>query len=275
MTYRDVLVHVKYHETWSPHIDVAGHIAQTFGARLTGLYTMSDIAAMKTVMGARSQSVLDRQARDAEKVGKAEAAFRAFLERTKLSGDWKVGEGNASDLLRWSSRFNDLVVIEQTDLGTDEPGLEAEIQCVMGSGRPTLIVPSRGTFPSVGKRILIAWNGSREAALAVHGALPFIERAEHVELLIGRGKEVFSSVTRYPAFRIADYLAERARNIRTRAFEPPDAQAGAEILKAAAEAEADLIVMGAFARSWFREWIFGGATLHVLRSMKMPVLMAH
>jgi nucleotide-binding universal stress UspA family protein len=275
MTYRDVLVHVKYHETWSPHIDVAGHIAEAYGARLTGLYTLSDIAVMKNVMGAKSQSVLDRQARDAKKASKAEAAFRGFLERMKLAGDWTVGEGNAGDLLRWSSRFNDLVVIEQTDLGTDELGLESEIQCLMGSGRPTLIVPWRGSFPTVGKRILIAWNGSREAALAVHGALPFIARAEQVDLLIGRGKEVFSSITRYPSFGIADYLARRTSSLSTRPFEPTDAQAGTEILKAAAEAQADLIVMGAFARSWFREWIFGGATLQVLRSMKVPVLMAH
>jgi nucleotide-binding universal stress UspA family protein len=275
MTYRDVLVHVKYHETWSPHIDVAGHIAGAFGAKLTGLYTLSDLAVMKNVMGAKSQSVLDRQARDAERAGKAEAAFRAFLERTKLAGDWKIGEGNAGDLLRWSSRFNDLVVIEQTDIGMDEPGLESEIQCLMGSGRPTLIVPSRGSFPSVGRRIVVAWNGSREAALAVHGALPFIERADDVEVLIGRGKEAFSSITCYPNFRIADYLANRTPGVRTRPFEPVDAQAGTEILKAAAEAQADLIVMGAFARSWFREWIFGGATLQVLREMKVPVLMAH
>jgi nucleotide-binding universal stress UspA family protein len=53
----------------------------------------------------------------------------------------------------------------------------------------------------------------------------------------------------------------------------PDA--GAAILKAASDAGADLIVMGAFARSWFREWIFGGATLHVLRKTTLPVLMAH
>lgn len=275
MTYRDLLVHVKYHETWSPHIDVASQVAQTFGSRLTGLYTLSDIAVMKTVMGAKSQSVSDRQARDAEKAAKAEAEFRSFLERKKLAGDWKIGEGNAGDLLRWSSRFCDLIVIEQTDLGVDEVGLESEIQCLMGSGRPTLIVPSRGAFPTVGKRVLIAWNGSREAALAVHGALPIIERAEQVEILIGRGKEVFSSITHYPDFRIADYLARRTRSVQTRTFEPTDAQAGAEILKAATETQADLIVMGAFARSWFREWIFGGATLHVLREMKTPVLMAH
>jgi hypothetical protein len=275
MTYRDVLVHVKYHETWSPHIDVAGHIAETFGGRLTGLYTLSDIAVMKNVMGAKSQSVLERQSRDAEKIAKTEAAFRAFLEQKKLAGDWKIGEGNAGDLLRWSSRFSDLVVIEQTDLGTDEPGLESEIQCLMGSGRPTLIVPSRGSYPTLGKRILVAWNGSREAALAVHGALPFIERAEQVDILIGRGKEVFSSITRYPSFGIADYLGKRTSAVRTRPFEPIDAQAGTEILKAAVETQADLIVMGAFARHWFREWIFGGATLQVLRAMKVPVLMAH
>lgn len=275
MTYRDILVHVKYHEAWSPHIDVAGALAQSFGARLTGLYTLSDLAALKTVFGKSADSVREREVKDAAKTSEAEEKFRALLAKRNIAGDWKVGEGNAGDLLPWASRFCDLIVIEQTDLGTDEIGLESEIQTVMASGRPTLIVPKRGTFPTVGKRILLAWNGSREAATALRGALPLIEKADHVDVLLGRGKEVFGSITRYPDLKITDYLARRTRSLGTREFAAGEPDAGAAILKAASDAGADLIVMGAFARSWFREWIFGGATLHVLRKTTLPVLMAH
>lgn len=275
MTYRDILVHVKYNEAWSPHIDVAGALAQSFDARLTGLYTLSDLAALKTVFGKSAESVREREVKDAAKTSEAEEKFRALLAKRNVAGDWKVGEGNAGDLLPWASRFCDLIVIEQTDLGTDEIGLESEIQTVMASGRPTLVVPKRGAFPSVGKRILLAWNGSREASTALHGALPLIEKADHVDVLLGRGKEVFGSITRYPDLKITDYLARRARSLATREVAAGEIDAGAAILKAASDAGSDLIVMGAFARSWFREWIFGGATLHVLRKTPLPVLMAH
>lgn len=275
MTYRDILVHVKYNEAWSPHIDVAGALAQTFGARLTGLYTLSDLAALKTVFGKSAVSVRERENRDAARAAEAEAKFGAFLTQMKIEGDWTVGEGSAGDLLPWASRFCDLIVIEQTDLGTDEIGLESEIQTVMASGRPTLVVPRQGKFPTVGKRILLAWNGSREAAAALHGALPLIEKADHVDVALGRGKEVFGSITRYPALQITDYLARRTRSLAVREIAAGEPDAGAAILKTAADAGSDLIVMGAFARSWFREWIFGGATLHVLRKTTLPVLMAH
>jgi nucleotide-binding universal stress UspA family protein len=275
MTYRDVLVHVKYNEAWSPHIDAAGVLAQSFGARLTGLYTLSDLAALKAAFGRSADSVREREHRDAAKATEAEEKFRAFLKQKNIVGDWKVGEGNAGDLLPWASRFCDLIVVEQTDLGTDEIGLESEIQTVMASGRPTLVVPKRGTFPTIGKRILLAWNGSREAATALHGALPLIEKADHVDILLGRGKEVFGSITRYPDLKITDYVARRARSFAAREIAAGEPDAGAAILKAANEAGSDLIVMGAFARSWFREWIFGGATLHVLRKTTLPVLMAH
>ena len=275
MTYRDVLVHVKAQEAWSQHIEVAGQLSKTFGARLTGLYTLRDIATLKVVFGENAPSVIERQAKDTKAAQKAETAFRSFLSKMDINGDWKAGEGAASELLTWASRYHDLIVVEQTDRRTDELGWDAEEQCVLASGRPTLIVPHQGRFPTVGRRILIAWNGSREAARAIHGALPLIEKADRVDLLLGRSKEVFSSITRYPDLKITDYLRRHNPTIDARRFDASDADAGAAILKAAAQAQSDLLVMGAYGHSWFREWILGGATLHVLREMRVPVLMAH
>jgi len=74
-------------------------------------------------------------------------------------------------------------------------------------------------FSARGRRILFAWNGSREAARAVHGALPFIEKAERVDLYLGRGKETFRSITRYPELKITDYLRRRTPRIEARRFD--------------------------------------------------------
>jgi len=275
MSYRDVLVHVKCYESWSQHIEVAGRVSHAFGARLTGLYTLRDIAVLKVMLGVESPTVRERQAKDAAAAQNAESVFRGFLERTGIDGDWKTGEGAASELLTWASRFHDLAVVEQTDTVADEIGFDVAEQSALASGRPTLIVPYRGHFPTVGRRILVAWNGSREAARAVHGALPFIAKAERIDLLLGHGKDTFSSITRYPDFKIADYLRRHAACVEARRFDPSDVETGAAILTEARNAGSDLLVMGAYGRSWFSEWILGGATRQVLREMHVPVLMAH
>lgn len=275
MSFRDVLVHVKPYENWSRHIEVAAHASRRFGARLTGLYTLREVATLKALLGSQSPVVEERQARDLVASRAAEGAFRDLLERTGILGSWKIGEGAASELLAWASRFHDLVVVEQTNPAKDEIDFDVAERCVLSSGRPTLVVPFRGEIPSESRRILIAWNGSREAARAVQGALPFIAKAERVDVLLGRGKEAFGSITKYPDVTIAEHLQHHAPLVEVRRTDASDAEAGAAILEAARKAGSDLLVMGAYGRSWFSEWVLGGATRHVLREMWLPVLMAH
>lgn len=275
MVVRDVLVHVKSYEEWSEHIEVAGRICKAEGARLSGLYTLRNLATLKAAFGPQSPGVVQRQTDDYATAAKVDGVFRAFLERAEVVGEFRIGEGAASELITWASRFHDLVVVEQTDHETDEIGWDVAEECALGSGRPTLIVPFRGEFPSIGRRIVVAWNGSRQAARALHGALPFIERAEKVAVLKGKSSEVLSSITRYPDIDVAVYLQRYTSRLEVREFDCGDRNAGAAILDAARHAGADLLVMGAYGRSWFSEWMLGGATRTVLRDMHLPVLMAH
>jgi nucleotide-binding universal stress UspA family protein len=93
--------------------------------------------------------------------------------------------------------------------------------------------------------------------------------------LLGRGKETFGSITRYPDLKVADYLRHHSAKVEARRFETTDSEAGTAILQEAKKTGADLLVMGAYGRSWFSEWVLGGATRYVLREMQLPVLMAH
>ena len=188
---------------------------------------------------------------------------------------WDSGEGNASELLTLAGRLHDLLIVEQTHEGFDEFGWDVAETCAVSSGTPTLVIPFEGTFPSIGRRVLVAWNGSRQAAAAVHGALPLIQRAEHVTALIGRGKESFSSITRYPKLDIVGYLGRHTANVSARVFEAHDVEAGARISQVAEETDSSLIVMGAYGHSAWRELFLGGATRQMLKHMTLPVLMAH
>jgi len=91
----------------------------------------------------------------------------------------------AHEIVPVHARYADLTITGQVDPDSlDAPRrLGLAIQLVMDSGRPTLVAPYAGKFTTLGKRILVAWNGSREAARAVHDAMPFLERAELVSLL--------------------------------------------------------------------------------------------
>lgn len=272
MTYREILVHVKAYEGWSPHLEVALNVARQFGARLTALYTIRELAMIKLVLGANSAAAREAEMRDTPLATEAERNFRNAAHNAGVSVDWQIGEGNASELLSLAGRYYDLVIIEQAS--SRELGFDAPDECTVHCGTPVLIIPKTQPAAVVGKRILIAWNGSRQSAAALRGGLEFIQQAEQVTLLLGRDRDVFPSVTRRPRFDLGANLRRQNTRIVVVPFDATD-DAGAQLLSACREADADLLVMGAYGRAAWREFIFGSATQTVLRNMHLPVLMAH
>lgn len=275
MTAPDLLVHIKAIKQWSESVDVGLRLAQHLGGRAHGLLTLADAARFKSLFRGNAALIAERQAGWDKTAAEIELRFEKALRSNGLEGNWLVGEGHASELLSLVGRVHDLAVVEQNEPAVDEIDWDPAEETVLGSGVPTLVVPNKGAFPTVGGRIAIAWNQSREAALAVHGALPLLQRAERVIVLNGQRKEAFASITRAPMHDLAAHLGRKGVATEEVTFSPNDEKAGAAILKAAHHHGADMLVMGAYGRSWFREWVLGGATRHVLRHMDLPVLMAH
>lgn len=271
--FRDILVHVKPNETSSPHEGTAAALALACGARLTGLATLREVSVLKVLHRRNPEVAAERIELAYRQASAAERRFRACAAAAGVSCDWQVAEGDAAEILAVAARYHDLTVVEQTDPSADEIGFDVPETCVMASGRPVLVVPNARGFDRVGRSVVVAWNGSREAAAALHGALPFLERAERVLVLQGRSRATYASVTRWPPLDVAATLG--ARGVVVSVETVGDGDAGAAILAAAGRASADLVVMGAYGRSWMSEWILGGATRHVLRHMAVPVLMAH
>jgi len=143
-------------------------------------------------------------------------------------------------------------------------------------GRPMLVVPSTGPFLDVGTCVLIAWNGSAQAAEAVIRGMAFLAAAQRVVVLTGdEGREKLPANSPHPPLDIAAYLKRHGIQAEMRHTDAASADAGSAILETARDVTADLIVMGAFGRSRLREWVLGGATRTVLDHMHIPVLMAH
>ena len=145
------------------------------------------------------------------------------------------------------------------------------IHTVMDSGRPLLVVPYAGTFATVGKRVLVAWNGGREASRAVHDALPILEGAELVSVLSINPK----GEDHFPGFDISVELARHG--VKTEALRTVSGyvSVGDLLLSEAADLSVDMIVMGAYGHSRLREFILGGASQQLMDSMTVPVFMSH
>ena len=106
-------------------------------------------------------------------------AFRELLRREGLDGGWRLVEGNLPATVALHARYADLTVLGQANPYEHRDGLGHDavvVSTVMSSGRPVLAVPFAGDFPTLGQRVLVAWNASREAARAVNDALPLLAR---------------------------------------------------------------------------------------------------
>jgi nucleotide-binding universal stress UspA family protein len=132
-----------------------------------------------------------------------------------------------------------------------------------------LPVPPEPPEPFAGK-IAVAWDGSREAARAVRAALPILRKAAKVEIMTAQ----YGSVAAKPS-ELARYLGRHGVEARTWAFTPGRDPVGKELMIQCAESGADMLVMGAYGHSRFREMVLGGATRGVVAGATLPVLMAH
>jgi len=133
------------------------------------------------------------------------------------------------------------------------------------------MIPRNGVDGAIGSRVLVAWNGSREAVRAVNDAMPLLEKARHVEVLtIDPGKDDGD----IPGADICQYLARHGVNAEA-ASAKSQGSTTETLLTYARDNSASLVVMGAYGHSRLREFVLGGATYNMLQHSYVPVLMSH
>jgi nucleotide-binding universal stress UspA family protein len=194
-----------------------------------------------------------------------------------LCAEWReIPEGPDADPAL-HARYADLAILGQLDPERAEPDLirPRPDQVALASGRPVLIVPYAGHFDNAGRRVLIAWNATREAARSVSDAMPLLTSAELVTVLTIDPREGPHGHGEIPGADIALHLARHGVKAEIERTVSAGLPVGEVLLSRAADLGADLIVMGAYGHSRAREMLLGGATRSVLRSMTVPVLMSH
>ena len=219
-------------------------------------------AVIDEIVDAAARAIEDRRAQ-------AKAEYDRVCGPSGQSVSWKEVVGRAPKMLSIASRFADLLVLAQPDDKSSSALLEAADTAIFESGRPVVFVPS-GVSSVVGNRIMIAWNGSTQAALAVTAALPFLHLAGQVDVV--QAGAVDKSVS---ANELALYLALHGVKAQNHAIDIGIQDVGVTLIEAAERFDSDLIVTGAYGHSRLRERILGGATHGLLKSSPWPILMMH
>ncbi len=201
--------------------------------------------------------------------------FRETLQLDGIAGgDWQLfGEGQSDNLLA-AARAADLVIYPQGSVEYRIPTGFAPEDLILAAGRPILVLPYRTDVTALGRRVLVAWDGSREAARAAHDALPLLHSTEHVTVLTVGEREADFERHRSGLERLRMNYQRHGIAARAEATIRGDLAVADLLLSRAADLAADLIVAGAYHHSQLREALFGGVTRDLLDHMTVPVLMS-
>jgi nucleotide-binding universal stress UspA family protein len=273
-----LLVHLDASAQVAQRLKAACQIAQAHGAAVTALYAVTpSFVELPFVPELGQTAAADLREIDDESRARARATYDQSLTDSSVHIAWaQIRDDPVISLFAKQAFYADLLVLGQHDLsGGPASGVPADFaeSVMVASGKPALILPYADMLPAViGETSVIAWNATRESALAISAAMPLLQRARRVHVLAWHGEETavdgnLLSLDRYLKLHGVEAVWH------SQGDEPP--ALGELLLSRACDLEADLLVMGCYGHSRAREWVLGGTSRTVLRSMTLPVLMAH
>jgi nucleotide-binding universal stress UspA family protein len=201
----------------------------------------------------------------------SEAAVRSAIssERLMLSADLT---GIGDQFGRIARRFDLSVVAQPEAEGAAVESMIVE-RALFDSGRPVIVVPYIQTAPFKLGRVMICWDGSRPAARAIADAMPLLALAERTEVVIVADEP--EKEDELHGVGVGQHLARHGLDVNIKRIIRGKIDVADVLLSHAADSGADLIVMGGYGHTRLREFILGGVTRSILRSMTVPALMSH
>jgi nucleotide-binding universal stress UspA family protein len=275
--YKTILVHVDGSARAAERIDVAARLALANEAHLVGA-AMTGLSPYLFPVGGFDPAVavaafpIDQLRADAER---ALDAFEARVRTTAVGSferrrmDEEPGMG-----LSLQARYCDLVVIGAPSTAVPFVRTDFPEYVLLNSARPVLVVPAQGTVGALGENVTVAWNGSANAVRAITSAIAMLRRARQVSLVVFNPDTDGGPHGELPGADMALYLARHGVRVDV-STGVADTNAGEALLAHAAKTGSDLIVMGAYGHSRFREIMLGGATRSALLASPVPLWMAH
>lgn len=279
MTYKTLLVHCDADRRAAVRLELAAEMAAQWSAHLVGLHARQPVRLPGYVLAELGEDLIAQHRRASERQAESvRQAFDQVVRRAGLTGsEWRSYEGDLLDVLTLSARYADLAILGQHDPdddGSTIPSYFAELAAVQ-AGRPVMVVPYAGRFDKRIRRVVIAWNASRESTRAVTDAMPFLRNAEKVTVLVINPKQGAGGHGEVPGADLALWLARHGVKAEATVDPGVTIDIGSYLLSRSADLQADLIVMGAYGHARMREIVFGGVTRTIMTEMTVPVLLSH
>lgn len=269
---KSILLHVFGDDSVFGRADAAIALAKSFGARITCL----QVEPFPTLVGGDPYGGAYVFEPMIETIREQQSALRQDIEHRLGAGgvdwEWHVIDGDTVRTLVSRAALADVIVMSQGEPGRSDgrKPLNLAAQVAVGAAPPVLALPARAATFALPKKVLIAWNGSAEAANALRAARPFLARAEGVEIV-----EIKRAVIDPPGEQAAAYLDLHGIKARVHRIEE-DGRMVIDLLTArAATLGADLLVMGAYGHPRMVELVFGGVTEGMMTRSTVPLLLAH
>jgi nucleotide-binding universal stress UspA family protein len=230
------------------------------------------------LLGSRSAVVAAEAA--AMQTARADIEIRQIFETTAFDAgvqwEWREPGEAATARIARHARYSDLLLLFRQ--ASCDHGRAAAVNIpgvIMESGRPALVLPPEYRPPHLPfRRVVIGWNGSREASRAVHDALPFLRRADRVILAIAAEDSLFRAEDE-PALDIGKHLQRHGVRVDVERLAAPGQDAGTQILSLAGSISADLIVAGCYGHVRLTEFLFGGVSRTLLGNSTIPLLLSY
>lgn len=273
----DIVTNLSVRDGGKPAGDYAVSVASMLDAHVTGIAIAFDPRIPTSALGYLPVDIADEQRRDNEIA--ARAAMERFSEtsaRACVTAEPRLVSTTLADagkaFGRIARRF-DLAVVDQAKPNGSAVDATIPEGAMFESGRPVIIVPYIQTAPLTLDRVMVCWDGSRAAARAVADAMPLLERAKNVEVVIvtnerGKQKELEGA-------DIGQHLARHGIKVEVTRIMRGDLDVADALLSHSADSGADFIVMGGYGHSRLREFVLGGVTRKILQCMPVPALMSH
>lgn len=280
MTYKTILAVLDSPRNTAQVADFAISLSRDFDAHLIGLHaetlaSVALVAPMEIPDPVAIQALQDMAQADTAEVG------RIYKERQSLAGvsaEWRglsSAAGYSGTTVIDAARTADLIIAGQGNPEHPTDGWRDLESFLFDSGRPVLLIPYILKEPKPVRRVLIAWNGSKEAARATFDALPFLKAADSVEILSVSTSEKDPHPSKETGVQIAAALTRHGVRAKFETTACSGKSTPSQVIEnRLADNSIDLLVMGAYTHSWLWQMIFGGTTRTLLQSMTAMTLLA-
>jgi len=273
-----ILIHLDASPRSGERVALARRLAARHGASLQALYAVnSSFVELPFALSEGSDiGVLalqiddDRRRRAREQFERAAATPGVPVEWIELEREPAIW-GFVQQAL-----YADLLVLGQREI---DPAYARDLPAdflesvLMGSGKPALVLPYASAVTSDAQRILVAWNATRESAHALFAALPLLRAAARVDVAVWQDEG--APLTSDDRSRLARSLEQHGVTATLHWYGTAPGDVGNSVLSLAADLGSDLLVTGCYGHARSREWVLGGTTRTLLKSMTVPILMAH